>query len=50
MSRDITLVVLGCHYTNTPPAEKRQVTAKIDGVAIQLAPSNAVLRAGAGDR
>ena len=43
-------VVLGCHYTNTPVLVKDQVTALVDGDAIQLAGSNAVLRTGDGDR
>lgn len=45
-----SLVVLGCHYTNTPSAVKDQVTAIIDGGEIRLAGSNAVLRLGDGDR
>lgn len=43
-------VVLGCHYTNTPVLVKDQVTALVDGDAIQLTGSNAVLRTGDGDR
>jgi hypothetical protein len=43
-------VVLGCHYANTPPAAKSQVTAILDGAAIRIAPSNAVLRTGHGGR
>jgi hypothetical protein len=43
-------VVLGCHYTNTPPAVKDQVTAIIDGDTIGLTTSNTVLRTGEGDR
>ena len=50
MSRDITLVVLGWHYTNTPGLVKDQVTTTLDGDAITLAAANAVLRLGNGDR
>ena len=50
-SRAVTdLVVLGCHYTNTPLAEKALVKGIVDGLAIRLARSNAVLWAGDGDR
>jgi hypothetical protein len=43
-------VVLGCHYTNTPPTAKGQVAPIIDGGAIGLTAANAVLRTGEGDR
>lgn len=42
--------VLGCHYTNTPPATTGQVAAIINGEAIGLKAANAVLRTGEGDR
>ena len=41
--------VLRCHYTNTPPGTKCQVTAVIDGGAIGLVASSGVLRTGDGD-
>jgi hypothetical protein len=47
---EILGVVLGCHYTNTPVSAKDQVTAVVNGDAIHLAGSNAVLRTGDGDR
>jgi hypothetical protein len=50
MSRDITSVVLGWHYTNTPQTVKHQVTPIIDGCTIGLTASNAVLRTGESDR
>jgi hypothetical protein len=50
-SRDLDFrVVLGCHYANTPPAAKSQVTAILDGATIRIAPPNAILRTGDGDR
>jgi hypothetical protein len=44
------LVVLGWHYTNTPGLRKDQVTVTLNGSAITLAATNAVLRLGNGDR
>jgi len=43
-------VVLGCPHANTPPAAKSQVTAILDGATIRIAPPNAILRTGDGDR